>query len=97
MFDSLKTKNAPTKLDEVIDAALTQMLSVSPTTEDYARAADQVTKLYKLKEASTPKRVSSDTMAVVLGNLAGIGMILSYERVHIVTSKAIGFVLRPSK
>jgi hypothetical protein len=97
MFDSLKTRNAPTKLDEVIDDVLTQMLSINPSTDGYAKAADQLTKLYKLKESSTPKRVSSDTLAVVLGNLAGIGMILSYERVHIVTSKAIGFVLRPSK
>ena len=97
MFDSLKTRNSPTRLDEVIDAALVQMLEINPTTNDYSMAADQLTKLYKLKESSTPKRVSSDTLAVVLGNLAGIGMILSYERVHIVTSKAIGFVLRPSK
>jgi len=97
MFDSLKTQTSPTKLDEVIDAALTQMLSIDPTTEEYSKAADQVTKLYKLREATTPKRVGADTLAVVLGNLAGIGMILSYEHVHVVTSKALGFVLRPSK
>jgi hypothetical protein len=97
MFDSLKTQNAPTRLDEVIDSALTHMIDLDPTTDAYAKAADQVSKLYKLKESTTPKRVSSDTLAVVLGNLAGIGMILGYERAHIVTSKALGFVLRPSK
>jgi hypothetical protein len=34
-------------------------------------------------------------MWTVIGNLTGILLILNYERAHVVTSKAIGFVLKP--
>lgn len=38
------------------------------------------------------QKVSPDVLATVGGNLAGILLILNYERVGIVTSKALGFV-----
>jgi len=94
---TLKTKiDTPTHLDEVIDKVLTQMSETNSGAPEFAAMADQLTKLYKLKEIESPSsRVSPDTLAVVMGNLAGILMILNFERVHIVTSKAIGFVLKP--
>lgn len=39
-------------------------------------------------------RVSMDTLAVIGANLAGIVAILAYERAHIITSKALGFVTK---
>lgn len=93
---TLKTKiDTPTHLDEVITKVLAQMSETNSGTPEFAAMADQLTKLYKLKEIESPSRVSPDTLAVVAGNLAGILMILNFERVHIVTSKAIGFVLKP--
>ena len=38
--------------------------------------------------------IKPDTLALIGGNLAGILMILYYERADIITSKAINFVLR---
>lgn len=89
------TRHQPDEgLEEVIDVLIVRM-----TTEDFdpklfAEQVDQLTKLYKLKENHTPKRVSPDTLALVLGNLIGIVIILGYERAHVVTSKALTFVLR---
>ncbi|HRX15969.1 MAG TPA: hypothetical protein P5123_06625 [Spirochaetota bacterium] len=40
------------------------------------------------------RKVKPDTIAIVMTNLIGIGMILGYERVNIITSKALGFVLK---
>lgn len=40
------------------------------------------------------KKVSPDTVAVIAGNLLGIGLILGFEKMNIITSKAIGFVLK---
>lgn len=57
----------------------------------------------KLKEVETAakqddierrNRVSMDTLAVIGANLAGIITILAYERAHIITSKALGFVTK---
>lgn len=39
-------------------------------------------------------RVSKDTMAVIAANLVGIVTIIGYERLNVLTSKALGFVLK---
>jgi hypothetical protein len=38
--------------------------------------------------------VSPDTIAVVAGNLLGIILILGYEKADVITTKALGFVLK---
>lgn len=87
-------KIKPTVLDETIDAALSELKELSTTHPEYQPTLDRVKELYKLKEQNTPKRVSPDTLVLVAGNLAGIALILGYERAHVVTSKALGFVLK---
>jgi hypothetical protein len=84
----------PTAIDIAIDEALAQLSGIKIDTDEYTRMVDQIAKLTKLKEQTSNKRVSPDTLAIVAGNLAGIVMILAYERAHVVTSKAIGFVLK---
>lgn len=49
----------------------------------------------KEKEMNAPRRVSPDTIALVAANLVGIALILSHERLHVVASKAIGFIIKP--
>lgn len=48
----------------------------------------------KEKEAGKPDRVSKETLAVIGGNLAGILLIISYERMNVIASKALSFVLK---
>lgn len=88
----------PTKLEEVLDKLLDLMIDAEPNSEEYATMADQLVKLYKLKEvdsnATAKKRLSPDTLAVIMGNLAGIGLVLGYERVGVVSSKAFGLVMK---
>lgn len=152
MFDHvLKTSNS--KLEEAIEKLLTQMLDETCETEQYAKMADQLVKLYKAKELDSKinvtefdtkinvndsnrkaaqeteelllkkddhrmrqdelemkltlmdvenqtktselkdrRRVSPDTLALVGANLAGIVMIIGYERMNVIASKALGFV-----
>lgn len=79
-------------LNETIERVLKDMNSEDPHTEKYAQSADQLVKLYALKNETRSRRVSPDTMATVFANLLGIGIIVGHERVHIVTSKALSFV-----
>ena len=59
-------------------------------------------KFRKLKERydvissmlKTDWKISPDTVLIVGGNLLGIILILKHEQLDIITSKAIGFVLR---
>lgn len=89
-----ETPNEDAKLLMAIDELLSKMLTINPLSDDYAKCIEQLTRLYALKEDNSKKRVSADTLAVVLGNLAGIVLIVGHERAHVVTSKAIGFVLK---
>lgn len=87
-------KPQPTVLDETIDDALAQLKGIEVGSDEYNRKMEQVQKLYALKEKNSPKRISPDAALLVAGNLAGIVLILGYERAHVVTSKALGFVLK---
>ena len=39
-------------------------------------------------------KISPDTLLVVAGNLAGILLILKFEKLDVIATKAIGFVLK---
>lgn len=82
-------------LEDVIRAALKQLIDEPLGTDEYDRKVDQIAKLYDLKKQSASDKVSKDTLYTVCANLAGILLILNYERAHVVTSKAIGFVMKP--
>lgn len=83
-----------TGLDDAITDALAELKGFSPTEEGYTVAVATVETLYKLKEIEKPERISKDTLAVVIGNLLGIAVIVGHERAHLVTSKALSFVLK---
>lgn len=89
-----KAITEPTLLDKAIDAVLEQMLELDASTKEYAMMADQLLKLQKLREDKTPSRVSPDTLATIVANLVGIAMILHYERVGVVASRAVGFIMK---
>lgn len=93
MLPEVKRKKR-TKLDDAIDSLLDQMLVSDCSSKEYFTMVDQLTKLYKLREVDTPKRVSPDTLVLVAGNLIGIVVILGYEKANVITSRALGFVMK---
>lgn len=86
-----KTKSG---LDNVIDSVVSELNSLDTASDDYSKTVDQLTKLYAIKDAQSPQRVSKDTLLVVAGNLLGIIVIVGHEQAHVVTSKALNFVLK---
>lgn len=49
----------------------------------------------KFKADRRLKLPSSDTVLVVVANVVGILLITRYERENVVTSKGLGFIMRP--
>ncbi len=90
----LKSPAEKTGLEEAIDKVLTEMKTFSAEDDDYAKMTVQLETLYKLKEIDKPERVSRDTLALIAGNIAGIILIVGYERANIVTSKALSLLLK---
>jgi len=48
----------------------------------------------KERALTEPKRISPDTLATIGANLLGIMIIIGHERAHVVTSKALGFIMK---
>lgn len=82
------------KLEQEIERATSLIARCHPGTKEFQDVNTYLNLLYKAKEHEAPDRISKDTIAVIVGNLTGIGMIIAYERVHVVTSKALGFVMK---
>lgn len=85
------------ELDKAILIALLQLDTVPAYSEEYIQILNQVERLYALKNVNRSPRVSPDTMAVVMGNLLGIVFIVGHERAHVVTSKALSFVMKATR
>lgn len=82
-------------LEEAIARVLEVMKTHDPTTDAYSQAVDQLEKLYKIQVSTRPEsRINLEALIAVAGNLAGIAMILNFERAGIITSKALGFVTK---
>lgn len=87
-----KRQTEKSGLEEAIDDLLLELKSTSAETAEYSQIADQLEKLYKLKEIDTPDRVKKDTLAVVGGNVAIALMIIAFEQHNVVTTKVSGFL-----
>lgn len=81
-------------LEEVIDAVQARLLTVDPDTEEFSTIVKQLSKLHKIRSLKKSEGVKLETLLPVVGNLAGILLILNFERAHVVTSKALSFVLK---
>lgn len=82
------------ELTDVIDRVLQQMSDKPADSTEFAEMTDQLVKLHALKTSEGPKRVSPDVMATIAANLAGIIVVVGHERTHIITSKALAFIMK---
>jgi len=87
-------KKKQTKLDEEIDSVYDWLRSKSPDSPEYTKMVDNLKKLYEIKNGNGHDKIKLDTIAIGGFNLLGIWMILRYEELNIITSKALGFVLK---
>lgn len=79
-----------------IQRVLDEMEVYGPDTPEFPKLVTELERLQRIKGEKKPKiRVSPDTMAIVVGNLLGILIIVSYERSNAMVSKAKDFILKP--
>ena len=88
------TKDKRTNLEREIDNVLKTMFTMDPCSEDYQIMVDNLETLYKLKTVDQSSKISRDTIAIIAGNLLGIGLIMTYEKAHVITTKAFGLLIR---
>lgn len=89
MFNRKPANNS--RLDEAINDAFDELKGQDAHSEDYSKIVEQITALSAIRD-NTTDRFSKDTMLLVIGNLAGILLIINHENVNVITSKALPFV-----
>ena len=83
-----------TDLDIVMDKIYTYLKDNEVNTDDYGKAIDNLIKLQKMKDTN-PSRLSAETKAKIAANILGIFAVIGYERIHVVTTKALGLISKP--
>lgn len=86
-----RKKNA---LEDQIDDLHNQLDKEEVGSEQHNRLMTALERCYKIKKDQTFDRVDANTKAAIIGNLAGIALILNYERVHVISTKALGFIVK---
>lgn len=84
------TKSIDLATEELIE----KLRSLDPSTEQYSAAVKNLEVLEKAKSHKKDMSISPDVALTVGGNLVGILAVLNFERLGVVTSKAIGMVLK---
>lgn len=87
-------KKKPSGLDVAMNEIYSEMQGFTSDSEEYCKMTDQLLKLHSMKAVDKSRRVSPDTIVTVGANVLGIILILHYEQVHVLTSKALQFVIR---
>ena len=93
MFNLKRPEEEPRPLEKALDELVKQLNDHQGHTKEYTALVANVKTLTEaaVADKTTNRRptVSPETMATIAANLAGILMILNYERAHVLTTKAI--------
>lgn len=85
------------KLNNEINAVLDCMSTYGPDSPEYPTFLNHLNNLRELQKAyRAPWKPSGDQLAQVIGTFAGVVTIVSYEHLHVITSKAMT-LLRSAK
>ena len=95
MYNPFKNNEKPSVIDPVIENLISEMSGYDASDEIYSQMAANLKILMETKAVEPRQpRVSPETLAIIAGNLAGIVMILAFEKNGIITSRAFSLVTR---
>lgn len=83
-----------TNLEKEIDAVLKHIETMDPASEDYTKIVKNLETLYAAKGEKPIRRLSPDTIAIIIGGLLEIGLIMGYEKFSVISTKAWGRLIR---
>lgn len=87
-----KKKSNKELIEELIDSLTMSIGLEDPTSEDYKKMTENLKTLEEAK--SKEDRVSLDSMIGVLSNMGLALLILNYEKIGVITSKAFQLITK---
>lgn len=83
-------------VDDLIDPVIARMKKVGPNSEEYPNLMRSLEKLEALKTNKGRKPLDWNQLIATLGSLLSVVLILNFEKLGVVTSKAIMYLKRTS-
>lgn len=84
-----------TYVDHEISRTVLRLQDLEPDSDEYGALLERLSKLQKIRQEEKPDRPKLDTILTVTANLIGVTLILMVEHEHVITSKAMNFVMKP--
>lgn len=84
----------PNLAQDEINRLLDEMSDLPASSDHYQKNLDAIQTLSALLPKPQSRTPSADTIISSLTNLMGIGAVLHYEKLNVVTSKAFGWIKR---
>ena len=81
-------------VDDLMDTVIARMKKVGPNSEEYPNLMRSLERLKALKTDERRKPLDWNTVVQTLGSLAGVVLVLNFERLGVVSSKAFGWLKR---
>lgn len=81
-------------IDDEIRSVLEEMAAVKASDDKYETMVKNLETLCRAKSHARETKLDPNTILAVGANVVGIAMILSFEKVNVLGSKALGFVFR---
>lgn len=83
---------ANTYVDDEIARATRALKAHEIDSKEYGETLKRLGELHKIRQDERPDQISTDTAVKAIANILGIYMILRYEHMNVITSKALSFV-----
>ena len=92
-----RDKEVP-KHQRMLEQEFVRILSVLPIhqadSQQYSDLMKSAERIHEMMDITKPPSVSRETLVTIGANLLGILLIIKHEDVNVITSKALGFVIR---
>jgi len=94
MFRDKEIPRYQRMLEEEYIRTLTVLPLHQADSQEYAKLLTSAERVHALMDIKKPSTVSRETLLTVGANILGILLIIKHEDVNVITSKALGFVIR---
>lgn len=79
-------------MDEEIERLTRQLADISPLSDDYKTILDRLSMLTKARAEKNERAVSTDVILTIGANIIGMLLVLNYERLNVISTKALTMV-----
>lgn len=91
-----KKRSVKRTIEELILEESAKLEKAEPSTDEYWAIYNRLEALIKLQGTAGPKfKISPDVLLTVGGNLLGILLVLNYEKIGYISSKAFSMIVKP--